>query len=521
MKLINKIKLQNFKRYQTFSVEFDDKLNLLIGDNESGKSSILSAIDIVLSGSKSKVETIGLESIFNSSTIQDFLTSDKRYANLPSLFIELYLNEQNNPMLNGKYNSDDRTCDGLQLICEPADDLSKEIQEILEQDEPNFPFEYYTISFKTFQGGSYTGYKKFLRHILIDNTLISNEYATKEYVKTIYNSSVKDAEKNKHQNEYRKHKDSFKNVVLTSLNDRLTDYDFTIRTGSKANLETDLTIAENGINIENKGKGKQCFIKTEFALNKKSNDLDVILIEEPENHLSHINMKRLIRKIGESEDKQLFIATHNDLISTRLDLRKAILLNSNSTEPVLLKSLPESTAKFFIKAPDNNILEFILSKKVILVEGDAEYILMDTFFQTTADDKKLEDYEVHVISVGGKRFKRYLDIARLLSIKTAVIIDNDKNYQHNCVDNYTEYSSAPTVKIFSDDNNDRYTFEVALYQDNTAVCDALFQADRKTLSVDAYMLGNKTEAAFKLLDNKTANLTVPKYIKEAIQWIKE
>lgn len=64
MAVIKKIKLHNFKRFQNFSVELDNKINLFIGDNELGKSSILSAIDIVLSGSRTKVETIGLDSLF-------------------------------------------------------------------------------------------------------------------------------------------------------------------------------------------------------------------------------------------------------------------------------------------------------------------------------------------------------------------------------------------------------------------------------------------------------------------------
>lgn len=60
----------------------------------------------------------------------------------------------------------------------------------------------------------------------------------------------------------RKHKQKFKDIVLKDLNDRISDYSFSIKTNSKSNLETDLTISEN--EIEN--KGKQCFIKTEFAL---------------------------------------------------------------------------------------------------------------------------------------------------------------------------------------------------------------------------------------------------------------
>jgi len=519
MKLIKKIKLKNFKRFKTFSVDFDDKLNLLIGDNETGKSSILSSIDIVLSGSRSKVETIGLDSLFNSIAIQEFLDSDKKYENLPKLFIEIYLNEQNNHELNGKFNSDGIECDGLLLLCEPLDDLSEDIKKILEQEEPNFPFEYYSINFRTFSGDGYAGHKRYLKHIMIDNTQINNEYATRSYIKTMYNSNVNDNEKNKHKNEYRKHKEIFKEKILASLNSRISEYAFAIRTNSKSNLETDLTISENSINIENKGKGRQCFIKTEFALKRSSSNLDVILIEEPENHLSHINMKKLIAKISESEDKQLFIATHNDLISTRLDLRRSILLNSNSLDRVLLKDLPESTASFFIKAPDNNILEFILSKKVILVEGDAEYILMATFFQNVAGEK-LEESDIHVISVGGTSFKRYLDLARLLSVRTAIIRDNDKNYHSNCIDNYSEYSED-YIKVFSDSDNSRYTFEVILYKDNTAICNELFEAGRRTLSVEEYMLQNKADVAYELLVKKAGEIATPNYIKEAIKWIRE
>ncbi|PJA08930.1 MAG: ATP-dependent endonuclease, partial [Flavobacteriales bacterium CG_4_10_14_0_2_um_filter_32_8] len=55
MKIIEKIKIKNFGRFKELSLEFDKTLNLLIGDNESGKSTILSAIDMVLSGSRSKV----------------------------------------------------------------------------------------------------------------------------------------------------------------------------------------------------------------------------------------------------------------------------------------------------------------------------------------------------------------------------------------------------------------------------------------------------------------------------------
>lgn len=358
---------------------------------------------------------------------------------------------------------------------------------------------------------------------------MSSEYAVKEFVKDIYNSSVKNSiEKYTHQHEYRSHKELFKNNAFKEINERLGEYKFAIKSNSKSNLETDLTIFEGNISIDNKGKGRQCIIKTELALNRNDNDLEVVLLEEPENHLSHSNMKKLIQKISSSENKQIFIATHSDLISTRLDLRKLILLNSTTTKPLKLDNLPEDTAKFFIKAPDNNILEFILSKKVILLEGDAEYILIDALFKNETGEE-VQSNDVHIIAVDGITFKRYLDIALILNIKTAVITDNDKNYQENCLENFSDYFKD-NIKIFSDSDNARSTFEICIYQDNTIICDELFKDrlrvyknGRESLTVQQYMThkNNKAEVAYTLLDKKSTEIIAPQYIKDAIKWIKE
>ena len=44
--VITKIILQNFKRFACLEVDFKSQINILIGDNEAGKSSILQAIDL-------------------------------------------------------------------------------------------------------------------------------------------------------------------------------------------------------------------------------------------------------------------------------------------------------------------------------------------------------------------------------------------------------------------------------------------------------------------------------------------
>ncbi|NNM84940.1 MAG: AAA family ATPase [Phycisphaerales bacterium] len=519
MNTIKKLILSNFKRFKYLELDFDDGMNILIGDNESGKSSVLLAIDLVLSGSKGKVETIGIETIFNREVVASFLAGDKSLATLPTMFVEVYLSEQHNPDLNGKNNSKSIIHDGLRFESVLHDDFSKDAVEILKDPSCNFPFEYYESKFVSFAGQVFSGFRRPMKHVIVDSSQINSDYATREYTKSLYDANSTPNERSKSEYLYRTNKEKFRIDTLAEINQKLDSYQFGVRSSSKSNLATDIIVLEKEMPIESKGKGRQCFIKTDFALHK-AQSLNAILLEEPENHLSHTNMKKLLERIADSNGKQLFIATHSSLICTRLDLRKAILMNSSGEKPASLKELPKDTARFFIKAPDNNVLEFVLSNKVILVEGDAEFILMDAFYRKESEGSSPEKDGVHVIAVGGTSFKRYLDLAKMLSIKTAVVCDNDGNYQNNCIAPYTEHESE-RIGIFSDKNSARRTFEICLYKDNKAACDELFQPSRVKLSVEEYMLKNKTDAAFELLDKKAASLVTPEYIKEAIAWIRK
>jgi len=95
MKHITKIKLENFKRFRVFSVPLYDDLNVIVGENESGKSTILSAINYVLGGNKNKIETIGFDKLINTqafarvcqrANIQDLRFYDLRHEATSRLF---------------------------------------------------------------------------------------------------------------------------------------------------------------------------------------------------------------------------------------------------------------------------------------------------------------------------------------------------------------------------------------------------------------------------------------------------
>lgn len=517
---IEKIHCLNFRGFRNRKLEgLNQGINILIGDNDTGKSTLLLAIDLVLGANPNRVESIGLDRIMNQEVVETFLSKEvKKFEDLPIMEVDLYMSNQGREEFDGQHNIDETAANGIYLRCRPRDDLRGEINEILALENPAFPYEYYMVEIKGFSGEPITPYKKPLQHLDIDNTKISNDYAAKAYVKAMYNASANEKEKNQLKYGYRHIKDSFSKTEFIELNKRIDeDYGFAVKNSSKANLETDLTISHKGIDIENLGVGAQCFIRTKFALSKKTN-IDVVLLEEPENHLSHTNMRKLIASIKEASQSQVFVATHSSLVCSRLDLRSAILLGSFENEPIKLDDLPKDTAEFFMKAPSSSVLEFVLSKKNLLVEGDAEYILMDALYLKAAG-KSLQDSGMSVISVGGLSFPRYLDIAKLLSSKVAVVTDNDGDIQTSITDRYEKYDVDENIGVFHDKDIERKTFEICIYQDNKEICDALFLEGRKTLTVQEFMLKNKSKAAFEIASHKSAEVEVPEYINSAIAWL--
>lgn len=522
--VIEKIKLKNFKKFQgEHTIEFNNDINVLIGDNEAGKSSILMALDIVLSGSQAKVDTFGLENLFNVDEINNFLNGNKEYKYLPELYIEIYLKNADNYDLNGEVYSEGCNCprDGLRFECKPDDDYSLEINNILNNDNSIFPFEYYKCNFKTFGKVPYNGYRKYLNHIFIDNSAINNEYAIKEYTISLYKSYTDDITRNKHKIEYRQLKNNFNNNTLGIFNEKINDIKFGLSNNKKMDLENSIAIYENDVNLLNKGAGRQCIIKTEHALKKQIDNIDIILIEEPENHLSYINMKKLLNDIKETTKKQIFVTTHSSMICSRLNLNNIICLN-NSTNIMNFNDVSEDTANYFMKSPSNNILQFILAPKVILVEGAAEYVLLEKFFEMITGDNA-ENKEVSIIAINGLSFLRYLEIADKLNMKVAVITDNDKNYKKNIIEKYTEYKNKENIKIFSDMNTENWTFEVCLYKNNSK-----YLKDKnitQSEDIQKFMLNNKSESAYRILkkldeENEKNEFNIPDYIERAIKWIK-
>lgn len=99
----------------------------------------------------------------------------------------------------------------------------------------------------------------------------------------------------------------------------------------------------------NAGRGLQCLLKTELALNNINTNKDkIILIEEPENHLSYSNMNNLIDILQENsikESSQIIISTHSSFVLNKLGLENLIFLSNKKSSKIT--NLSSDTEKYF------------------------------------------------------------------------------------------------------------------------------------------------------------------------------
>lgn len=526
MGYIKSIYIDGFKKFNNFTMNFNEDLNVLVGENEAGKSTILEALMIVLNQNYKNLEKTLLAPLFNLDRIEKY-KNEPRMENLPKIYIEVELDLNNHPAnrkFYGEINLSKKEKTGISFCCkfdETFKDILKDTMSSTGETNNDVPFEFYSLSWKTFQGSAYNNKLNPFNLLFIDTSEGSAASAFYNYSRSLFLNKFKDSRLLIGKNSFRRNVDeAFSRTEL----DKFDDNDKFFRLNhQKLILENIISIYHSGIALENKGGGMRNLIKTTLAISKNS-DTNLIFMEEPEIHLSHTNllhMLNLIKKGNDNNTRQLIVTTHNDLIATHLGLRKVIWINDCKGKS--LEDIKPDTADFFAKASDNNFLKFLLSKKVILVEGPTES-LMIPYLYNQEYGRSLEDDNITIITCNGVKYKRYKEIDVMK--KVAALIDNDKD-NDRVIDILNEQNENLNFKVFTSQNIiDEYTWELCFYKINNDKIDEYFKSEdvqfakKDEEDVVGKMLKNKVEAAF-LLVNSGLSFNIPDYVLKAFEWIRK
>ena len=60
MAVIRKVIIQNYKQFKNLSIDFNPDVNIIVADNENGKSTLFEAIHLALSGKINNKKILGL-----------------------------------------------------------------------------------------------------------------------------------------------------------------------------------------------------------------------------------------------------------------------------------------------------------------------------------------------------------------------------------------------------------------------------------------------------------------------------
>lgn len=91
--LVKSLRLTNFKKFSSHEFQFNDDVNVFVGDNNAGKSTILEALEIVLN-SNHRGRPFNNEfspDLFNAKAVELFLATDMTPERMPELVIEAFI----------------------------------------------------------------------------------------------------------------------------------------------------------------------------------------------------------------------------------------------------------------------------------------------------------------------------------------------------------------------------------------------------------------------------------------------
>lgn len=542
---ITKVKITNFKAFKNFEIETHEGMNILVGNNNQGKSTILEAIHLALTGfyRGKYIRTSITQDIFNSEIVEKYLEEVKTNKNieLPSICIELFL--EGVPEFLGMNNSDN--VDSSAIIFEIKFDSQYENEyEIFKEKEniTTLPIEYYSVVWHSAadDDSGITTRVFPIKSVLIDTSECNLKNSSDSCISKIIKEKLDENEIIDISQTYRSVRDEFVNSpTLVSVNSKLSSethlmgdkIEIDVEMLNKNEWEKAITTKINSIPFENVGKGEQATLKIELSLtNKKAEKAGVILLEEPENHLTYSKLNRLLNDIeAVNRDKQIFVTTHSSFVANKLGIDKLFLLDKEKV--MKFDDLETSTKEFFEKKPGYDTLRFLLCKKAILVEGDADELIVQRAYIDKYGKLPIEN-ETDVISVGTS-FLRFLQMAVLLNKNTVVVTDNDGNIEalKKKYEDYIGTNSKEYITISYDSSvhknqgelgtNGREfnydTLEPCLLRANSLeiinrILDTSYTTDDELIK---HMVGNKTECAIKIFKS-TEKINYPEYIVKAV-----
>lgn len=551
---IKRVVIAGFKRIRKpLTISFERQLNILVGDNGAGKSTILEAVHLALTGQYrgEPIRRALSQSLFNNDDIVEFIAraKDGSLSVLPEIRIEIFLSGDNDSDVNefsGAVNSTEQKACGFRFSIAFDERYREELESLPPGDLRSLPIEYYDVRWMTFAdsqisprlipirsvminpAGEWRSGRADERavRILLDGLDNQQQMALAQSARTVFDAW----------NAVESLQDASKSFPFVSFNN-LGDIDIVADYGTSDSWKRNLVVRLESVPYSHIGAGSQSMIQASMALDQnRPAKTTLLLFEEPENHLSHTNLNRLIHLISNGADgRKIVITTHSSYVANVLGLENLQIVGTSDQGTVCrqLNTLSNETLDYFKKLPGYDTLRLVLASSGILVEGPSDELIVQLAYRKTHDGRLPVEDGIDIISVGSG-FLRFLELAYAIRKRVLVLTDNDGKPEA-LKEKYKNYSSCQEIKISYVDTvyprNDPNgvdpgnrlnwnTLEAEILRANglKETSSILGKSYEDEATLLKFMENNKTETALKLFASYES-VVVPQYIKDGLEWL--
>ena len=467
---IGKVEINNFRGINSLVAYFNGK-NVIIGDSNCGKTTILKALDLALNPSIPYYKEIFSEYDFNNKNIDNSIIIKIVFEDLSQKELDYFMD----------YIEPGENIDNIKENINDISDLDKYEKYLRIEFKCEYLNEEYDYEFATYYcKKNNTSSKKMLSKkdkYIIGFQLIDPSKEVKKITNLNRNSAFnkiikeKEVSLNKEIGEVIEeklpevseviHNNEPFDRIIKELGSKAIDFGFL--EDSKENLKFELSNmtkndllrklelfvqARDSINslpLSYHGTGLQNSISLSTALLlSELNNKGIIAIEEPENGL-HPHAQEYLSYQLNNIDSQVIVTTHSPDIAGSFSLKDFLILDKIKNQTNICKLFShkkgeESIYRYAEKFTKEELVRSLFGKAVLLVEGDTEEGAFPIMFGQLSKEDCYTHYAklgINIVNVGTcTKLKDYGKVYQELNIPVIAVVDNDPEFKSGNKDKF-------------------------------------------------------------------------------------